>query len=87
MNKQRIVAILLAFLFGVYGLHWFYLNDNQKGIKYLVCTIIGAMTSVILIGLIPLLVITIIALVDAIKFCLMTDEEFDIVYNRKQIVD
>ena len=86
MNKQRIVAILLAFLLGVYGLHWFYLNDNQKGIKYLVCTIIGVITSVILIGLIPLLVITIIALVDAIKFCLMTDEEFDILYNRKQIV-
>ena len=79
--KQRIVAILLALFLGGYGAHWFYLNNNNLGLKYLIWTTIGAVTSWLLIGLIPLMIIGVMALVDFIKFCMMSDDEFNNLYN------
>lgn len=81
MDKLRIVAIIFALFFGVYGIHWFYLNDNSKGITYLITTIIGLITSIFIIGLIPLLIICIMSIVDLFKFALMSDEDFNKEFN------
>lgn len=78
--KERIIAILLALCLG-WGLHWFYLNNNKKGMSYVITTIIGILTTPLLIGLIPLIVVGIMNLIDAIKFCIMTDDEFNNLYN------
>ena len=44
--ENEVLAIILALLFQVYIVHWFYLNKNDKGVKYLVITtIIGFVTS------------------------------------------
>lgn len=81
MEKQRIIAIVLALLFGVYGVHWFYLNNNNKGLTYLITTIIGFVTSFLIIGLIPLLVISIMSIIDLFQLALMSDEEFNNKFN------
>ena len=79
--KEKIVAALLAFFLGVWGIHWFYLNEQAKGKKYLIWCIVGILLSWVIIGLIPLVVLAIVALVDTFKILFMTDEEFDEKYN------
>ena len=79
--KEKIVAALLAFFLGVWGIHWFYLNEQAKGKKYLIWCIVGILLSWAIIGLIPLVVLAIVALVDTFKILFMTDEEFDEKYN------
>ena len=81
MEKQRIIAIVLALLFGVYGVHWFYLNKNDKGVKYLITTIIGFVTSFLIIGFIPILVICVLSIIDLFEFALMSDEKFNEKFN------
>lgn len=80
-KKERFIAILLALFVGGYGVHWFYLQNNDRAIKYLVTSIVGIITSFIIIGLIPLLVVGILALIDVFKFAFMSDAEFDTLYN------
>ena len=80
-HKEKIIAALLAFFLGVWGIHWFYLNEQAKGKKYLIWCIVGILLSWALIGLIPLVVLAIMALVDTFKILFMSDEEFDEKYN------
>ena len=80
-KKERFLAILFALIVGCYGIVWFYLQDNNKAIKYLVTTIIGVLTSFLFIGLIPLVIVAILALIDALKFAFMSDEEFNKLFN------
>lgn len=79
--KEKIIAALLALFLGQMGIHWFYLNDQKKGKNYLIWFIVGVLTCWLLIGLIPLVVLAIVALVDCFKILFMTDEEFDEKYN------
>lgn len=81
MGKQRIIAIILALLFGVYGVHWFYLNKNDKGAKYLITTLIGVVTSFLIIGFIPILIICVLSIIDLFEFALMSDEKFNEKFN------
>lgn len=81
MEKQRIIAIILALLFGVYGVHWFYLNKNDKGAKYLITTLIGFVTSFLIIGFIPILIIGVLSIIDLFEFALMSDEKFNEKFN------
>ena len=80
-KKEKFLAILLALVAGVYGVHWFYLQDNDRAIKYLVTSIVGILTSWLIIGLLPLLVVPILVLIDVFKFAFMSDDEFDVLYN------
>lgn len=79
--KEKIIAALLALFLGQMGIHWFYLNDQKKGKNYLIWFIVGVLTCWLLIGLIPLVVLAIIAFVDCFKLLFMTDEEFYRQYN------
>ena len=68
-DRQRTVGvgILLALLLGGFGAHSFYLQQNKKGVRLLVGSALGFITSFIFIGWIPLIAITIICIIDAIN--------------------
>jgi TM2 domain-containing membrane protein YozV len=65
---------ILAFLLGGFGAHKFYLGYNTAGIIMLAMFIGGWLTSIILIGLIPLFAVGIIAFIEFI-ICIVTDED------------
>ncbi|WDU48530.1 TM2 domain-containing protein [Taylorella equigenitalis] len=64
VNRKR-MAIILAILIGWLGAHRFYLRQAGYGVLYLVCTIIFAPFTVI------------VSLIDAFRFGLMSEVEFD----------
>ena len=69
--KNKIVAALLAFFLGAFGVHRFYVGRVGSGIVMLLltCTLVGAIASGIW------------ALVDFVRFLLMSHGEFDERYN------
>ena len=79
--KEKIVAALLAFFLGEWGIHKFYLNEQESGKKYLIWCVVGILTSWLLIGFIPLIVLGIKKLIDCFTYLFMTDYEFDVKYN------
>ena len=66
-EKNRIVAALLAFFMGGFGVHRFYLHQTAWGILYLV----------FFWTLIP----SIVALIDGIRFLLMDEDTFEPLHN------
>ena len=83
--KEKIIAALLAFFLGEWGIHWFYLNEQNKGKKYLIWCAIGICTCWLLIGFIPLLVLWVLKLVDCFSILCMSDQEFDEKYNPSSV--
>ena len=79
--KEKIVAALLAFFLGEWGIHKFYLDDQKAGKKYLIWCVVGILTSWLVIGLIPLLVLLVKKLIDCFTILTMADQEFDEKYN------
>ena len=76
--KKKIVAAVLAFPFGVIGLHRFYLGQRFLGILYLATLIFGISIS----EWEPnFLFAFIIPFIDAILFYVMPRNEFDAKYN------
>lgn len=65
-NKQKVVAGLLAIFLGVYGVHNFYLGYTKKAVIQLVCTIVGLVLSLIIIGALVVFGIAIWSWVEAI---------------------
>ena len=65
-SRNKIVAALLAFFLGVFGVHRFYLGRIGSGIAMLLltCTVIG------------LLVTGVWAFVDTLRYLFMSDREF-----------
>ena len=83
--KEKIIAALLAFFLGEWGIHKFYLNEQEAGKKYLIWCIVGICTSWLVIGLIPLLVLLVKKLVDCFTILFMSDQEFDEKYNSLKV--
>jgi hypothetical protein len=73
LDRNRYIAALLAFLVGPLGIHRFYLGRVGSGIAMLLltCTVVGLFVSV------PW------ALIDMIRFLVMSDPEFSARYARK----
>lgn len=71
-DRNKYVAAILAFFFGVFGIHRFYLGRNGTGVVMLVisATVIG------------LLVTSVWAFVDTIRYLVMSDAEFAHRYAR-----
>lgn len=65
-NKQKLVAGLLAIFLGVYGVHNFYLGYTKKAVIQLVCTLVGLVLSILIIGAFVVFGIAIWALVEGI---------------------
>ena len=71
-DRNKYIAAILAFFFGTLGIHRFYLGRTGSGIAMLVltCTIVG------------LLVTGLWALIDSIRYLVMSDAEFAARYPR-----
>lgn len=69
--KDRMLAVLIAFFAGGFGLHQFYLGNKSKGIWYLI----------FFWTLIP----SFIAFIDMLILLFMTNREFNFRYNREYI--
>ena len=79
--KTKIVAILLAFFLGCWGIHQFYLGNSGRGVLYLIVggvlgTIFGFFTLFI-----PLFITGILALIDIIIIATMSEDAFNRKYN------
>lgn len=83
--KEKIIAALLAFFLGEWGIHKFYLNEQAEGKKYLIWCVVGILLSPVIIGLIPLVVLLVKKLIDCFSILFMTDEEFNDKYNHTNI--
>lgn len=72
-DRNKIVAALLAFFLGIFGIHRFYLGRTGTGILMLVltCTLLG------------IFITGVWAFVDMIRYLIMSDEEFDDRYQRR----
>jgi len=72
-DRNKYVAAVIAFLLGPLGIHRFYLGRNGSGIVMLLltCTLVGLLISA------PW------ALIDMIRYLIMSDEDFAERYARK----
>jgi TM2 domain-containing membrane protein YozV len=67
-GRNKIVAALLAFFLGGFGVHKFYLGQTGLGIVYLIFCL----------TFIP----AIVAFIESIMFIAMSDEKFDLKYGQ-----
>ncbi len=77
MKKSRVASAVLAFFFGAFGVHKFYLRRPGEGFLYIFIT----MMSFRVLGM-P--ISQLLGFFDAIRFLTMSDEEFDKKYNSNQ---
>ncbi|MEJ2125673.1 MAG: TM2 domain-containing protein [Alphaproteobacteria bacterium] len=70
-DKNKWIAALLAFFFGGFGVHKFYLGKNTAGLIMLGVFLVG-----IIFVAIPSIIIGIIAFIEAIIYLIKSDEEF-----------
>lgn len=68
--KSKIVAILLAFFLGCWGIHQFYLGNYLRGVIYLIVGLFG------IFFIIPLLITGVLALIDIIIIAMMDEQTF-----------
>jgi len=81
-RKKKWVATLLAFAFGIFGVHRFYLEQRHFGILYLALFFLGAF----IINTEELIVLpAILGFVDFIAFLSMSRDSFDAKYNQKVV--
>lgn len=71
-DRNKYVAALLAFLLGIFGVHRFYLGQNGAGVLMI-------LLSITLVGVV---ITSIWALIDTIRYLVMSDAEFDHRYTR-----
>jgi TM2 domain-containing membrane protein YozV len=79
-EKSPIVAGLLAFFLGGFGVHKFYLGYNQEGVILLVGTMLSWALLVVLVGLFGLMAICTICFVEAIIYLTKSPAEFREIY-------
>ena len=68
--KSKLVAILLAFFLGCWGIHQFYLGNYLRGVIYLIVGLFG------IFFIIPLLITGVLALIDIIVIAMMDEQTF-----------
>jgi TM2 domain-containing membrane protein YozV len=72
-DRNKYVAALLAFFLGTFGIHRFYLGRNGTGVVMIVLSI----------TIVGLLVTGIWALIDMVRYLIMSDAEFEHRYARR----
>ena len=78
--KSPIVAGLLALFLGGLGIHKFYLGYNTEGVILLVGTVVSWVLTFALIGILPLMVIGLVVLIEAIVYLVKSEEDFNRTY-------
>lgn len=69
-DTNKWVAALLAFFFGAFGVHKFYMGRQREGIIMLLCVFPGMFL------ILPLIAVGVIAFVEAIIYAVKTDQDF-----------
>lgn len=77
MEKNKLVAALLAFFGGSFGLHKFYLGDAGSGVFYIILSIMTA-------GFF-LPIATILGVIDAVRLFMMSTADFENKYGKRNI--
>lgn len=78
-DKNKIVAALLAFFLGSFGVHKFYLGYNGAGLAMLLLSVFGA-----ILLFIPTIIIGLIAFVEFIIYLVTDDADFEERYVRNK---
>lgn len=73
--EKKIPAGILAILLGSFGVHKFYLGYTNAGIIMLACSLFGYVSICFLMG-IPVVVMSVIGLVEGIIYLTKSDQEF-----------
>ena len=81
-DNKKILAGILAIVFGQLGVHKFILGYQKEGIILLVTTVIGYATMCFIIGSFIVMATAIIGLIEGIIYLTKSDEEF---YNTYQV--
>lgn len=81
-DNKKVLAGVLAIVFGQLGVHKFILGYQKEGIILLVATVIGYATACFFIGGFIVMATTIIGLIEGIIYLTKSDEEF---YNTYQV--
>jgi TM2 domain-containing membrane protein YozV len=81
-GKNKIVAALLAFFLGMFGVHRFYLGDTKNGTIMLVGSLVSWLLTFVLIGFLGLLVFGVWAFIDFVRYLIMSDADFAAAYNQ-----
>lgn len=81
-DNKKILAGVLAIIFGSLGVHKFILGYQKEGIILLVATIIGYATMCFVIGSFVVMATFIVGLIEGIIYLTKSDEEF---YNTYQV--
>ncbi len=76
-DKNKLVAGILGIFLGWVGVHKFYLGYKNPGIVMAVMGIGGFLTSWLLIGLLPLMIVSVIGFIEGILYIVCSDEEFE----------
>ena len=63
-DKSKVAAALLSLFLGTFGIHRFYLGRVSSGVAMLVVTILGWLTTGIIVGFVLIFITAIWALVD-----------------------
>ncbi len=81
-ENKKVLAGILAIIFGSLGVHKFILGYQKEGIILLVATVIGYATMCFVIGGFIVMATVIIGIIEGIIYLTKTDEEF---YNTYQV--
>jgi len=76
-GRSRIAAAVLAFFFGWFGVHKFYIGKFGAGLVMLLVATFG-----LLLGAIPTAIMGVIALIEFVIYVAISDEQFDATYVR-----
>lgn len=81
-DNKKVLAGILAIVFGSLGVHKFILGYQKEGIILLVATIIGYATICLIVGSFIVIATGVIGLIEGIIYLTKSDEEF---YNTYQV--
>ena len=81
-DNKKLLAGILAIVFGQLGVHKFILGYQKEGIIMLVATVVGYATMCLIIGSFIVMATFIVGVIEGIIYLTKTDEEF---YNTYQV--
>ena len=74
--KSKTTAGLLGILLGEFGIHWFYLGKTNRGLCYLVISLVG-----LFFMMLPFIIVGIIGFIEGIMLLCKDEDTFNYEYN------